>query len=106
MRLLFLNQYGPPDSPPTARLLGELAEFLRARGHSVEILSQSQTYQGRPARGGGRLRRELTALLSILRAGWKSRNPRPDVILALSSPPGLPVVGALLAWRHRARLAA
>ena len=105
MRLLFLNQYAPPDTPPTARLLGELADFLRARGHAVEILAQRETYGGRPGGGGGRLRREFTALGSILRAGWKRRHPPPDVILALSSPPGLPVVGALLAWRHRARLA-
>ena len=105
MRFLFLNQYGPPDTPPTARLLGEFADFLRGRGHDVEILSQSQSYQGRPARGGGRLRRELSALLFILRTGWQRRAPRPEVILALSSPPGLLVVAALLAWRHGARLA-
>ena len=104
MRFLFLNQYGPPDPVPTARLLGELAEGLRAGGHSVEIVSQSQSYQGRPARGG-RLKRELQAARAILRAGWRPRGGRPDVVLALSSPPGLPVVGALLAWRHRARLA-
>ncbi len=104
MRFLFLNQYGPPDPVPTARLLGELADGLRADGHTVEILSQDQSYQGRPTRGG-RLRRELRASWAILRAGWKRKDGKPDVVLALSSPPGLPVVGALLAWRHRARLA-
>ena len=106
MRFLFLNQYGPPDPAPTARLLGELAEALRAQGHTVEVLSQRQSYQGRPARGG-RLRRELGAAWTILRAGWRPRpiDRRPDVVLALSSPPGLLVVAALLARRHRARLA-
>ena len=106
MRLLFLNQYGPPDPAPTARLLGELAEGLRAQGHTVEVLSQTLSYQGRPARGG-RLRRELAASWNILRAGWKPRSGdrRPDVVLALSSPPGLLVIAALLARRHRARLA-
>ena len=105
MHCLFLNQYAPPDSPPTARLLGELADFLRRRGHTVEIVAPQETYGGRPAGGGGRLRREVTALGSILRVGWRRRTPQPDVVLALSSPPGLPVVGAILAWRHRARLA-
>ncbi len=105
MRFLFLNQYGPPDPVPTARLLGELAEHLRAQGHEVEILSQSQSYHGRPARGGSRLRRELTALFAILRAGWSRKRARPDVVLALTSPPGLLVIAALLARRHRARLA-
>ncbi len=104
MRFLFLNQYGPPDPVPTARLLGELAEALRVDGHAVETLSQNQSYQGRPARGG-RLRRELQASWAILRAGWKRRGDKPDVVLAFSSPPGLLVIGALLAWRHRARLA-
>lgn len=105
MRFLFLNQYGPPDPVPTARLLGELAERLRARGHEVAIVSQKESYHGRPAQGGGRLRRELGALGAILRAGWSPRGGRPDVVLSLSSPPGLLVVAVLLAWRHRARLA-
>ena len=105
MRFLFLNQYAPPDPVPTARLLGELAGGLRAAGHTVEILSQSQSYVGRPATGGGRLKRELQASWTILRAGLRPREGRPDVVLALSSPPGLLVVGALLALRHRARLA-
>lgn len=104
MRFLFLNQYGPPDPVPTARLLGELAEGLRAGGHAVEIVSQRESYEGRPARGG-RLRRELQASWAILRAGWRPRGGRPDLVLALSSPPGLPVVGALLAWRHHVPLA-
>lgn len=105
MRLLFLNQYGPPDSPPTARLLGQLADFLRSRGHEVEILAQRQTYGGRPASGRERLRRELAAAWFILREGCRRRNPRPDAVLALSSPPGLLVVAALVAWWQRAPLA-
>jgi colanic acid biosynthesis glycosyl transferase WcaI len=104
MRFLFINQYGPPDPVPTARLLGELAEELRASGHAVEILSQSQSYLGRPARGG-RLKRELQASWTILRGGLGRRGGRVDVVLALSSPPGIPAVAALLALRHRARLA-
>ena len=68
MHFLFLNQYGPPDPVPTARLLGELATGLRTEGHTVEIVSQNQSYQGRPTRGG-RLRRELQASWAILRTG-------------------------------------
>jgi colanic acid biosynthesis glycosyl transferase WcaI len=105
MRFLFLNQYAPPDSPPTARLLGDLAAYLRARGHEVVIVSQRETYRGRPARGRGRLRRELQALLTIAGRGLFSGGPKPDVILTLSSPPGLLVLAAVLARWHRARLA-
>lgn len=105
MRLLLLNQYGPPDASPTARLLGELADFLRTQGHEIEVVARGEKYGGRPARGRGRLRREIAALLHILRVGWRRRRPSPDIVLAFSSPPGLLVVGAALAWRHRARLA-
>ena len=104
MRFLFLNQYAPPDSPPTARLLGDLAEYLRAHGHEVVTVAQLQTYRGRPARGRGRLRRELQALAAM---GWQGlfAPGKFDAILALSSPPGLLVVAALVARWRRARLA-
>ena len=106
MHFLFLNQYAPPEPPPTARLLGELADHLRAHGHQVEIVSQPQDYQGRPAGGRGRLKREMKALLTIRRRGGESMaRQKPDLILALSSPPGLMVVAAWLAWRGRVPLA-
>ena len=53
MRFLFLNQYAPPDPSPTARLLGELADVLRADGHEVAFVSQSQDYTADPRVGGG-----------------------------------------------------
>ena len=106
MRFLFLNQYAPPDPSPTARLLGELADALRADGHEVAFVSQSQDYRGRPAGGRGRLQREMRALFTIWRDGGRSTaSRRPDLILALSSPPGLLVVAAWLAWRRRVPLA-
>lgn len=105
MRLVFLNQYGPPDPSPTARLLGDLADFLRSHGHEVVIVSHGQHYHGRPAGGGGRMRRELTAAVALFRAGWRATRRRPDAILALSSPPGLLVVAAVLARLRRVPLA-
>jgi colanic acid biosynthesis glycosyl transferase WcaI len=111
MHFLFLNQYAPPDPAPTARLLGDLTKVLRADGHTVEILSQSESYHQRPARGGSRLRRELAALWAIGRVGLARRRSstgerrRIDVVLSLSSPPGLLAVAAALALWHRAKLA-
>ena len=105
MRFLFINQYGPPDPSPTARLLGELADFLRRGGHEVAVVCQRQDYHGRPARGVRRMGRELRALASLAWAGLQVGQPAPDVVLALSSPPGVLVVAALLARWHRARLA-
>ena len=105
MRFLFLNQYAPPDPAPTARLLGELADFLRARGHEVEIIAQAQGYHSRTPAGGGRLLRELKSLATIFAAGWRATRHKPDFMLALSSPPGLLVVAAVLAGLRRIRLA-
>ncbi len=102
MRFLFLNQYGAGDPSPTARLLDGLADYLRARGHQVEIAAQGQAYHGRPAAGAGRMRRELKALLTITWHGLRAA--KPDAVLALSSPPGLLVAAAVVARRHGAPL--
>ena len=105
MRFLFLNQYAPPDPSPTARLLGELADHLRAGGHEVETVSWSTDYHGRTGGGGGRLRREMRALATIFKNGWAATRRKPDLMLSLSSPPGLLVVAALLARLRGVRLA-
>lgn len=105
MRFLFVNQYGPPDPSPTARLLGELAEFLRQNGHEVKVICQGRNYHRRPARGLRRLWREAQALVSMTWSGLRAGEPAPEVVLAFSSPPGVLVAAALLARWHRARLA-
>lgn len=104
MRILFVNQYGPGDAAPTARLLDELAEYLRERGHGVEFIFQRQSYHGRPSGGGSRLRRELTAAGAILWEGAMRKLAKVDIVFSLSSPPGLLPVAALVAWRRRAAL--
>ena len=103
VHLLFLNQYAPPDPAPTSRLLGDVADYLRARGHTVAVVSQLQSYREHPSATGSRLKRELTALFSIFRAAMRSE-PRPDAVIALSSPPLLLVVAALVALFRRAAL--
>jgi colanic acid biosynthesis glycosyl transferase WcaI len=100
MRVLLLNQYFPPDPAPTGMLLGELAERLRADGHTVDFVDA-----GAPYRAGqkqqGRARRELTALARML---WRGlRGPRPDAVISATSPPLLLVIATLVALRHRAR---
>ena len=99
MRILFLNQYFPPDPAPTGILLHELGEYLRSQGHEVDFVSSTQEYRsGRKNRG--RLLREILALGSIFFKGLKAR--RPDVIFSASSPPCLLVAATLLAAWHRA----
>jgi colanic acid biosynthesis glycosyl transferase WcaI len=118
MRVLFVNQYFPPDAANAAYLLGELAEDL-SKHHEVWVLAGTPSYnpeastyrpQGvhlRRARStafsrasmAGRLANYLTFVMS---AGATSmRLPRPDVVVALTDPPIIGAVGLLAARRHR-----
>ena len=99
MRVLFLNQYFPPDPAPTGILLRELADDLAARGHTVDFVAAREEYRGAQKKGG-RTRREMIALFKMLIAGM--RRPRADVVIAASSPPCLSFVAALVALWHRA----
>src|SRR3954462_8526451 len=74
------------------------------QGHTVRIVSERAEYRGHHARTGSRLLRELKALAVIMRGSLRSK-PRPDVILAISSPPCLLVAAALVARTRRVVLA-
>ncbi|HEV8421416.1 MAG TPA: glycosyltransferase WbuB, partial [Actinomycetota bacterium] len=117
MRILFVNQYFPPDATNTAYLLGELCEDL-ARNHDVWVLAgrpsyspEASTYRprgvhvrhawsttfGRAGMAGRMLNYGsylASALLSALRV------PRPDVVVALTDPPVIGAIGLMAARRH------
>ncbi len=99
MRILFLNQYFPPDPAPTGILFREVAdEFLRL-GHEVDFVDAGQDYRAAQG-GGGRMKRELSALWRMLREG--RARPRADVVVSGSSPPCLGVVADRVARKHGA----
>ncbi len=100
MRVLFLNQYFPPDPAPTGILFREIADELVREGHTVDFVDAAQDYRGSQQKGG-RMRRELAALRRMLQAG-KAR-PRADVVVSGSSPPCLAVFAGWVARKHRAR---
>lgn len=104
MKLLILNQYAPPARAPTSRLVDELRAFLVDQGHTVRVVSERAEYRGHHARTGSRLLRELKAL-AVITWGALLSKPRPDIILAFSSPPCLLVAAALVAWTRRSVLA-
>lgn len=118
-RLWILNQHYPPDLPATAGVLELLATRLVARGWRVRVLA------GRPLRpdpdANGTPAREWRDHVEVIRLathnrrgatlgrlrhyaswGWRAAGrllagPRPDVILALSTPPLIPgLLGALM----------
>ena len=121
MRVLLLNQVFHPDVAATGQLAADLAEDLVAAGHEVTVVTGRGAYAGGerwPARerwrgieiervratslGKGTLvRRAVDAATFYLAAAWRLlAGPRPDVILAMSTPP-LVASAAALARRLR-----
>lgn len=100
MRVLFLNQYFPPDPAPTGVLLAEVAAELTKAGHTVDFVAARQEYRA-GQKQGGRMIREALALWRMLVDGL--RRPGAEVVVSASSPPCLLVVATLVAAWHRAR---
>lgn len=94
-----MNQFIPPDPAPTSRLLGEVAEELAKRGHTVVYVGDRADYRGGKTIFGSRVLREG---LALLRLWWKTMTaPRCDAIVCLTSPPLLPVAVRAARFRHR-----
>lgn len=98
-RFLLVNQFLPPDPAPTARLLGDVAAELRARGHETDLVGDRASYHGHKTLCGSRALRELLSLVRLFARALFTR--RADVIVCLSSPPLLPVVARMALFRHR-----
>lgn len=101
MKVLILNQYVPPDPSPTAFLVGEISDLLRAQGHEPVWVGKSTDY-GVQRRGLARLSYDVGSWLRILVSGLSA--PRADAVVVMTSPPCLLLAGALVALRHRAKL--
>jgi len=118
LRILFINQYFPPDASNSAYMLGELAEDL-ARSHDVQVLAGSPSYNAgsttfRPvgvdvvrvrsttfdrASIAGRLINYATfSGCAAVRACWLRR---PDLVVAMTDPPIIGLVGLVAAKRYR-----
>lgn len=102
MRILFLNQYFPPDPAPTGLLFREVADEFVRLGHAVDFVDAAQDYRGAQC-GSGRMKRELGALWRMLRAGRAlSVKRHADVVVSGTSPPCLGVVADRVARKHGA----
>lgn len=118
MRILFVNQYFPPDAANSAYILGELAEDL-ARHHEVQVLAGQPSYSAaattfRP-KGVEVVRVRSTTFdrtsivgrlvnyttFSIASAVRACRLQRPDLVVAMTDPPVVGLVGLLAARRYR-----
>lgn len=125
MRFLLLNQFYPPDVAPTGQYLHDLAKALVQRGHEVKAVCSSRSYDGTKkfprrenldgveivrlaATGFGR--RGFTGKLAdylsfygLLALALLFEGKRPDVILSLTTPPYIGLLGKLAAKRHGCR---
>jgi glycosyltransferase involved in cell wall biosynthesis len=117
MNVLLLNQFFAPDPAPTGQLLSDVARELAARGHSVTVVCARTAYapassSGAPEEDGRFLRvlRIPTARFEHGAAGrilsyasfywgalWRALlAPRPDVVVTLTTPPLLCLLGGLV----------
>jgi glycosyltransferase involved in cell wall biosynthesis len=119
MRILCLNQFFHPDTAATGQILSDLTRELAAQGHEVTVICGKSAYgESDPAapppvtivrskplpfsrsyhgRIGSYASYFITAIVQSLRCR------RPDVILTLTTPPLLSLVGTLIKHLRGAR---
>ena len=112
MRILLLNQFFWPDSSATSQLLTDLARGLADRGHQVDVICAGGGYgladegsapSARIFRAGalpfvrGPVGRMLSYLSFYVSATLRGLTlPRPDLVITLTTPPLLSLLGTLI----------
>ena len=113
MKILFINQFFWPDAAATGQFLEDLVRHLGANGHEITVIASGNRYadatalsDAPPARilnvhGVPFARsisgRALSYLSFYAGAFWKAlRCPRPDVVVTMTTPPLLSVIGEIL----------
>jgi colanic acid biosynthesis glycosyl transferase WcaI len=112
VKILLLNQFFWPDVAATSQLLTDLARELGERGHDVEVICGSTGYAmaGVSAGPGVTIRRSRTIpfgrgkagrILSyasfLTSAAWQGlTTSKPDLVVTLTTPPLLSLLGTLL----------
>lgn len=119
MRVLLMNQFFWPDAAATSQLLTDVARRLVAEGHEVHVICGASGYsadmgESRPDatvhRVGGRrfsrstVGRVMSYANFYVLAAWQAlRVPRPDVVMTLTTPPLLSLLGNLVKGVRGAR---
>lgn len=93
--LCLMNRIGNPDVAPTGRLMVELAEHLRRYGWQATIISVPSAV--RAARSVGSLSRSF---LIMVTQALRMKKPV-AAIISMTDPPGLGLLGRILAWVWR-----
>ena len=120
MRILLLNQFFYPDSAGTSQFLTDLARHLAASGHSVRVICGRSSYAGPPESTEPPPVRIVRALDLPFSHGLLGRilsyasfisgalchgllGPKPDLVVSLTTPPALSLVGSILKAAKGAR---
>jgi len=112
MRILCVNQFFWPDSAPTGLLLRDLSDVLIGQGHSVDVVCGDSGYGTTAADKASSAviyrvktvafsKRSLVRLVSwlsfLISATIRSiRLPRYDLVIVMTTPPGLSYLGWIL----------
>lgn len=124
MRIALLNQFYPPDVAPTGRYLHDLARALVAAGHHATVIASRHAYGG----GGDFAARETLDGVEVIRLSGSgfgrdsylgkladytayvaglarelARVTRPDLVVALTTPPYLGLLAKLIADARKVR---
>jgi glycosyltransferase involved in cell wall biosynthesis len=112
VQILLINQFFWPDLAATSQLLTDLVSHMADQGHDVTVICARHSYAGadctqRPpvkivrvpdlpfARG--RLARPLSYLSFLLLSAWRAVcQPKQDIVITMTTPPLLGVVGYLV----------
>jgi colanic acid biosynthesis glycosyl transferase WcaI len=112
VKILLINQFFWPDSSATSQLLTDLARGLAERGHEVYSISSDTQYNVASASAApavkmhhvkawrfsrGRIGRVVSYLSFYVSSTFTALTvPRPDLVLTLTTPPLISILGTIL----------
>jgi glycosyltransferase involved in cell wall biosynthesis len=119
VQILLINQFFWPDLAATSQLLTDLVSHIADQGHDVTVICAKHSYAGAdctkqpPVRilrvpdlpfARGRMARPLSYLSFLIMSAWVAcRVPKQDVVITMTTPPLLGVVGYLVQILRGAR---
>jgi len=112
VQILLINQFFWPDLAATSQLLTDLVSHMADQGHDVTVICARHSYAGAdcteqpPVKivrvpdlpfARGRLARPLSYVSFLLLSAWCAiRQPKQDLVITMTTPPLLGVVGLLV----------
>ena len=119
MQILFINQFFWPDTAATGQLLTDVAREIDPKAHVVTVLCGTSVYGavdkasaprvnivrlGGVTFSRGKVGRVISYASFFTRAALRGiRGPKPALVLTLTTPPLISLLGTLLRWIRGSR---